>query len=56
MLACYHGHVEMAEGTIRSAGAVRGLLRVNVNPTFARLVLAPRIGLFLKKYTELLST
>jgi DNA-binding transcriptional LysR family regulator len=44
---------EVAEGTIRSAGAVRGSLRVNIDPTFARLVLAPRIGLFLKKYPEL---
>src|ERR1700689_1960625 len=43
---------EVAEGTIRSAGAVRGSLRVNIDPTFARLVLAPRIGLFLKKYPE----
>jgi DNA-binding transcriptional LysR family regulator len=44
---------EVAEGTIRSAGAVRGRLRVNIDPTFARLVLAPRIGSFLKKYPEL---
>jgi DNA-binding transcriptional LysR family regulator len=44
---------EVAEGTIRSAGAVRGRLRVNIDPTFARLVLAPRIGLFLKKFPEL---
>jgi DNA-binding transcriptional LysR family regulator len=44
---------EVAEGTIRSAGSVRGHLRINVDPTFARLVLAPRIGSFLKKYPEL---
>jgi DNA-binding transcriptional LysR family regulator len=36
-----------------SAAAVRGRLRVNVDPFFARLVLAPRLGKFLAAYPEL---
>ena len=36
-----------------SAMAVRGRLRVNVDPFFARLVLAPRLGKFLAAYPEL---
>jgi DNA-binding transcriptional LysR family regulator len=36
-----------------SAAAVRGRLRVNVDPFFARLILAPRIGKFLTAYPEL---
>src|SRR5271156_4875104 len=32
---------------------VRGRLRVNVDPFFARLVLAPRLGKFLTAYPEL---
>jgi DNA-binding transcriptional LysR family regulator len=44
---------EAAEETVRSAGAVRGRLRVNIDATFARLVFAPRIGPFLKKYPDL---
>ena len=44
---------EAAEETVRSAGSVRGRLRLNVDPTFARMVLAPRIGSFLKKYPDL---
>src|ERR1700730_667538 len=36
-----------------SAAVVRGRLRVNVDPFFARLVLAPRLGKFLAAYPEL---
>src|ERR1700730_10709186 len=36
-----------------SAAMVRGRLRVNVDPFFARLVLAPRLGKFLATYPEL---
>jgi DNA-binding transcriptional LysR family regulator len=36
-----------------SAMAVRGRLRVNVDPFFARLVLAPRVGKFLADHPEL---
>src|SRR5580700_7073424 len=41
---------EVAEETVHSATAVRGRLRVNVDPTFARLVLVPRIQAFLETY------
>jgi DNA-binding transcriptional LysR family regulator len=36
-----------------SAAVVRGRLRVNVDPFFARLILAPRLGKFLTAYPEL---
>ena len=36
-----------------SAAVVRGRLRVNVDPFFARLVLAPRLGKFLAAYPKL---
>jgi DNA-binding transcriptional LysR family regulator len=36
-----------------SAAVVRGRLRINVDPFFARLVLAPRLGKFLAAYPEL---
>jgi DNA-binding transcriptional LysR family regulator len=41
---------EVAQGVQNVAGSIQGLLRVNVDPTFARLYLAPRIGKFLEKY------
>ena len=44
------------DAAIRAAGsaeAVRGRLRINVDPFFARLVLAPRVGKFLAAYPEL---
>jgi DNA-binding transcriptional LysR family regulator len=44
---------EVAEETGRSATAVRGRLRVNVDPTFARLVLVPRMEAFLQTYPDL---
>lgn len=36
-----------------AAAVVRGRLRVNIDPFFARLVLAPRLGKFLAAYPEL---
>jgi DNA-binding transcriptional LysR family regulator len=44
---------EVAEETVHSATAVRGRLRVNVDPTFARLVLVPRMEAFLDTYPDL---
>jgi DNA-binding transcriptional LysR family regulator len=44
---------ETAEETVRSAGTVSGRLRVNVDPTFCRLALAPRIGSFLGLHPDL---
>ena len=48
------GHLEEAAGATRKgAAAVRGRLRVNVDPTFARLMLMPRLKTFLDTYPEL---
>jgi len=44
---------QAVEATGRSASAVRGRLRVNVDAHFARLILAPQIGRFLEMYPEL---
>jgi DNA-binding transcriptional LysR family regulator len=44
---------EAADDVSRSSASVRGRLRVNVDPTFARLVLAPRVGSFLSAHPEL---
>ncbi len=44
---------ELAEGAQNVSGTVRGQLRVNVDPTFARLFLAPRIGAFLQTHPAL---
>jgi DNA-binding transcriptional LysR family regulator len=44
---------EVAEETVHSATSVRGRLRVNVDPTFARLVLVPRLEAFLDTYPDL---
>jgi DNA-binding transcriptional LysR family regulator len=44
---------QAVEATGRSARAVRGKLRVNVDAHFARLILAPQIGRFLKAFPEL---
>lgn len=44
---------EAATDAAGSAAVVRGRLRVNVDPFFARLVLAPRLGKFLAAYPEL---
>ena len=37
---------------VKAAGKARGRLRINVEPSFARLFLAPRLGAFLKAYPE----
>jgi DNA-binding transcriptional LysR family regulator len=47
------GLAEAAENAAGTAATVRGRLRVNVDPWFARLVLAPRITNFLARYPEL---
>jgi DNA-binding transcriptional LysR family regulator len=44
---------EAAAEAARSAHAVRGRLRVNVDPWFARLVLAPRLSVLLAAHPEL---
>jgi DNA-binding transcriptional LysR family regulator len=44
---------EAAEQTVLSATTVRGFLRINVDPTFARLVLVPRIDGFLEAHPDL---
>jgi len=44
---------EVAEGVQNVSGIVRGQLRVNVDPTFSRLFLAPRIGDFLRVHPAL---
>ena len=44
---------EAATSTAQGATAVRGKLRVNVDPFFSRLVLAPRLGAFVEQYPEL---
>src|SRR5271156_1211713 len=38
---------------VRLTTTVRGRLRVNVDPTFARLILAPHLGRFLKTHPGL---
>ena len=43
---------EVAEGMTDASRKARGRLRVNVEPSFARLFLAPRIGKFLETYPE----
>ena len=44
---------EAAEKAVLSATSVRGRLRVNVDPTFARLVLVPRLNVFLAAHPHL---
>ena len=43
----------LAEGVQNVSGIVRGQLRVNVDPTFSRLFLAPRLGDFLATHPAL---
>ena len=43
----------VAEGAQNISGVARGRLRVNVDPTFARLFLAPRLGIFLQAHPAL---
>jgi DNA-binding transcriptional LysR family regulator len=47
------GLEEAASDAAQSAYAVRGRLRVNVDPWFARLVLAPRLSAFLAAHPQL---
>ena len=47
------GIEDAATDATGSAAVVRGRLRVNVDPFFARLVLAPRLGKFLAAHPEL---
>jgi DNA-binding transcriptional LysR family regulator len=42
-----------ASDLAQASTSVRGRLRINVDPTFARLILAPRFGAFLERYPEL---
>jgi DNA-binding transcriptional LysR family regulator len=44
---------EAAQDTVLAATAVRGRLRINMDPTFARLVLIPRLGAFLAAHPNL---
>jgi DNA-binding transcriptional LysR family regulator len=47
------GLEDAAAGASATAGTVRGNLRVNADPWFARLVLAPRLPVFLARHLEL---
>ena len=44
---------EAATSATQGATAVRGRLRVNVDPFFSRLLLAPKLGSFIDQYPEL---
>ena len=44
---------EAAETASGAAAAVRGKLRVNIDPFFSRLILGPRLGAFLDAHPEL---
>ncbi|MBS2023300.1 MAG: LysR family transcriptional regulator, partial [Deltaproteobacteria bacterium] len=44
---------EAMDSTARATGRVRGRLRVNVDPWFSRMVLAPRIDGFMQRHPEL---
>jgi DNA-binding transcriptional LysR family regulator len=47
------GIEEAASTAANGSTAVRGRLRVNVDPYFSRLILGPRLGTFLERYPEL---
>lgn len=47
------GLEEAATGAAQGATAVRGRLRVHVDPYFSRMILAPRLGEFMDTYREL---
>ncbi|WP_158940267.1 LysR family transcriptional regulator [Burkholderia sp. S171] len=47
------GLEEAASSASQGATAVRGRLRVNIDPFFSRLFLGPRLGAFVEKYPEL---
>jgi len=48
-----NGLEEAAASASGGASAVRGRLRVNVDPFFSRLLLAPRLGAFLEQHPQL---
>lgn len=47
------GLEDAASSATQGATAVRGRLRVNVDPIFSRLLLGPRLGAFIESYPEL---
>ncbi|WP_431107067.1 LysR family transcriptional regulator [Variovorax paradoxus] len=47
------GLEEAAASATQGAAAVRGRLRVNLDPYFSRLILGPRLGAFLESYPQL---
>ncbi|HEY8683027.1 MAG TPA: LysR family transcriptional regulator, partial [Rhodanobacter sp.] len=47
------GLEEAAASAAQGASAVRGRLRINVDPLFSRLILAPRLGVFLDQHPQL---
>ncbi|MFT4070079.1 LysR family transcriptional regulator [Paraburkholderia sp.] len=47
------GLEEAAASAARGASAVRGRLRVNMDPFFSRLLLGPRLGAFIDKHPDL---
>jgi DNA-binding transcriptional LysR family regulator len=47
------GLEEAAAAAAGGASAVRGRLRVNVDPFFSKIVLSPRIGQFVERYPDL---
>ncbi|NIE62564.1 LysR family transcriptional regulator [Burkholderia sp. Ax-1719] len=47
------GLEEAAASAASGASAVRGRLRVNVDPFFSKIVLSPRIGQFVERYPDL---
>jgi DNA-binding transcriptional LysR family regulator len=48
-----NGIEDIVTQTAGAASAVRGRLRVNVDPFFSRLLLAPHVGRFLDRYPEI---
>lgn len=47
------GIEEAASSAAGATQAVRGRLRINVDPYFSRLILGPKLGLFLDRYPDL---
>ncbi|WP_337269485.1 LysR family transcriptional regulator [Oryzifoliimicrobium ureilyticus] len=47
------GIEEAAAFVVGTTQAVRGRLRINVDPYFSRLILAPKLGIFLDRYPDL---
>src|ERR1700722_7203756 len=53
ILPLLSGLEEAAASATKGATAVRGRLRVNVDPFFSRLVLGPRLGAFVEDHPDL---